>query len=79
MTEITLSEYFPSVKDIAQNSLSVDSRNIYKPLKDKPPTGKAVASIFVLSHNFIGGNVNTCPLMDVSLKILATSFIYLLR
>lgn len=40
MTEITL---------IAQSSLCVDSRNVYKPLKDRPPIGKAVASIFVLS------------------------------
>lgn len=49
MTEIILSAYFPSVQDIAQGSLSVDSRNVYKPLKDRPSVGKAVASIFVLS------------------------------
>lgn len=48
MTEITLSEYFPSVQDTAQNAPSVHSRNVCKPLKDKPPTGKVVASIFVL-------------------------------
>lgn len=48
MTKITLSEYFPSMQDRAQNSLSVDSRNVCKHLKDKPPIGKAVASVFVL-------------------------------
>lgn len=80
MTKMTLSEYFPSVQDRAQNSFSVDSRNLCKHLKDKPPIGKAVASVFVLpSIMFIGGNMNTCPLMNVSLKTLVTSFIYLLR
>lgn len=49
MTQITLGEYFPSVQDRAQNFLSVDSRNLCKPLKDKPPIGEAIASIFVLS------------------------------
>lgn len=48
MTQITLGEYFPSVQDRAQNFLSVDSRNLCKPLKDKPPIGEAIASIFVL-------------------------------
>lgn len=49
MTQITLGEYFPSEQDRAQNSLSVDIRNVCKPLKGKPPIGEAVASLFVLS------------------------------
>lgn len=49
MAWITLAEYSPSVQDRGQNSLSICSRNVCKPLKDKPPTGEAVVSILIVS------------------------------
>lgn len=75
MACITLAEYFPSVQDGGQNSLSVYSRNMCKPLKDKPPTGEAVVSVLILSTLRLLMVMWTPAHSDTNPKLLVTSFI----